>query len=331
MTVLLMHADDLRRRLGERIELGHKLLQEIEQRRPATQAEAEEVGAGGKAWHDYNEQLLDKAFSDDSEAESYSRALPIFSVSTYEDYRRSAEHRLRAGIHHLEGLLGRLELFSSAGEPERQARASTGAEREAYMSALYRLTGGRTTLSKSSREVGAEIGLSDEVRDDVEDWLRSEGLIEFVAFGPQVALTHTGRRRFEPGSRVEAMESPSTSTIINIAGNVSQSSIGQSGGHIEFHVDAAIDDDTVAAIHGYLETLARALQQHGRDLQPDVAGLLEANRSTIESQLVSPAPDREVLRRTIGVIQRVVENVGGNLASAGIIQAGAIAIERLAG
>lgn len=84
---------------------------------------------------------------------------------------RSTDDELSEAFHswdrYNDALLGK-ELLD-----EEPYTAASDEERDAYFHLLYERTGGRTDQTVASKDIGAALGLTDEVRSDVEDFLGS--------------------------------------------------------------------------------------------------------------------------------------------------------------
>lgn len=95
-----------------------------------------------------------------------------------------------------------------------------------FLNALYEFAGGSRLINISYSDLGEKIGFSKEESDQISDFLSDEKLIEFVAFGGQMSITHKGILEIE-----NARSKPQDETKyfppfnIFIMGNVSNSNI----------------------------------------------------------------------------------------------------------
>lgn len=322
MNSLLMSKDELQSRLEDRLSEGRTLLNTMQTELQAGGRECEERDQESRRWHDYNETLLLNAFTDASEAESYRQELPITIVRQPPDYCRSAIKRLQAGLSKLQSVIDRLEFFEEVGQA---METSTSEQREAYLLDLFRRTGGSATRPVASRDIAARLGFSDRVRDDIEEYLNEEGLLQFVAMGPMVALTHKGRLYCERGSKPADPLPPQQ--VVTIFGDVSNANIGQAGGDLSQQIGLSQDLDY--QLREYLEALHDALLKHQEEMGDHLAEIINASYRTIEAQLDSPAPDRSVISRSLQVIQQVLISAAGGLASHGVVTMGSELLSQL--
>jgi hypothetical protein len=71
--------------------------------------------------------------------------------------------------------------------------------RRAVLIKIYEHASGKGRFEVPFAEVAKECGLAEEETDEICDYLEGEGLIELMAFGPMVALTHRGIVEVEKG------------------------------------------------------------------------------------------------------------------------------------
>lgn len=305
-------ADALRRR----IEIGRDLASRLN-------ASAVDLERESTAWHDYNKQLLEILFTGMAEVEAYDRQTTIHVVRDEADRVAADRGRVTELTDRLESLLARLELFPVA---VMGGSAVSGADdRRRYLESLYELVGGgASTKAVRSDEVGMHAGLDDEVRRHAEAYLKAEGDITYLAFGPQVALTHQGRKRVEASEAPAAEASPNVQNVLNFFGDVTNSAVAVG------HSDAIVVPpaaEQVARIDEWIEAV-RALDLA---VLPDHHQALVASKlKSLEAELESPAPDRGVIAQGVRVVQRVLESTAGSLGAQGVLQMGALIIESVA-
>jgi len=69
-------------------------------------------------------------------------------------------------------------------------------QRFLYLKRLYELSSGNTLSYFQFTEIGKELGWKDEITDEITDYLKNEGLIDFPSFGT-VSITHPGIKLVE--------------------------------------------------------------------------------------------------------------------------------------
>lgn len=80
------------------------------------------------------------------------------------------------------------------------------AQRFLYLKRLYEKADGNTFLDFIFTDIGRELGWDDQTSDEVTEYLKNEGLIEFISF-TNVTSTHPGLKLME-----EALSSPAQPT-----------------------------------------------------------------------------------------------------------------------
>lgn len=99
------------------------------------------------------------------------------------------------------------------------------AMRAAFMRLLYEETNGSTNATANEKELGLRFGWDDGTTDLVAEYLQGEGLLEYVAFGGTIAITHAGvveveqglRTPGEPTSHFAAFNQINIGTATNVA------------------------------------------------------------------------------------------------------------------
>lgn len=274
-------------------------------------------------WHDYNKQLLEVLFTGMAEVEAYDRQTSIHVVRNEADSIAARRERVTELTDRLESLLARLELFPVAAMGG--TAVSDADDRRRYLESLYELVGGEiNTKAVRSDEIGRHAGLDDEVRKHAEAYLKAEGDITYLAFGPQVALTHQGRKRVEAEEGPTSEATPHVQNVLNFFGDVTNSAVAVGEGDAIVVPPAA---EQVARIGQWIEAV-RALNLAA--LPDQHQALVAAKLKSLEAELESPAPDRGVIAQGVKVVQRVLENAAGSLGAQGILQLGALIIESIA-
>lgn len=185
-------------------------------------------------------------------------------------------------------------------------------QRAQLMTTLYERTDGRPVIhSLSLEQLSDALGWTDELTREVLQYLCAEGLAEWITFG-QLGITHPGVLEVE-----EALSEPTRPTQhfapvtnVTIHGNVSNSPIqaGSPGGSQEVTITGSqAVVDSMKAIKELLTAIKGGLESH--DVAEADRARIQANTLTVEAQLLDPEPDPGIVRKALGSIRAVVENL----------------------
>lgn len=158
-------------------------------------------------------------------------------------------------------------------------------------------------------EVGECLKLDHQETNQVFDYLAGEGLVEAMALGGGISLTHLGVIEVE-----QAIEAPDKPTehflpvnVINI-GTMSNSTLQQSTNHstINFQVENSKLDD--------LDNILKSIKQLHDTLKIPAELKLEmiSEIQTLEIQRHSPKPKGAIITEALKSLRTVLENVAGN-------------------
>lgn len=301
--------DDVEAKLQGRIELGRELAARGD-------VSATEIERDLRIWHDYNKHLIAMLVTGIAEVEAYDAQTSISIVRNEADQVSATRQRITEYTDRLESLQGRLELFPVAAAGG--ATTSDSNDRRRYLESLYELVDGEIdTRGVRSDEIGDHAGLRDSVRKHAEAYLRAEGDITYLAFGPTVALTHQGRRRIEAKDDPVGQLAPQAQNVTNFFGDVTNSAIAVGSGDAIFTPPAA---EQVAQIHDWVAAVS---QLDLASLAAQHREVVDAKVESVAAELKSPAPDSQVIVRGIKVVQRILENAAGTLGAQAALGLGA--------
>lgn len=178
--------------------------------------------------------------------------------------------------------------------------------RFAYLAALYDRTNGSRSTAVDAFALGEELGLDRETTQKVFQYLRDEGLIEFRAFGPTIALTHYGIQQVER-ARMYPNEPTDHFQPINVifARDIINSPIQQGKGVQSVTYAEGLSPEELRAIIAEIRgEVARA------GLSDDDRGDVEADIATLEAQARRKSPVAGVVRETLLSILSTAEKAG---------------------
>ncbi|MCX6539220.1 MAG: hypothetical protein NT151_09870 [Acidobacteria bacterium] len=184
------------------------------------------------------------------------------------------------------------------------------ADRFAFLEAIYNRTDGASDEAIDEREIGSELGWTDDRLEAVVQYLTAERLIECVAFGHNMGITHEGICEYE-----RAVSEPGTATtyfppvnIINVE-RMEHSQIQQgSRDSVQTFTMGASDAPAVQALLSEIRTALSHL-----DLPGDGRQSVESDVNTIAAQLSNPTPKRSIVADCLQSIRHVLEAGGGHL------------------
>ena len=177
---------------------------------------------------------------------------------------------------------------------------------------LYELTGGLRHKSLPLKSVAQELGLDDKATEDADQYLKDQGLIEYQAFGPQVALTHAGITEVEErlgNPEASTARFPAAVNIINVGQMIgSQIHQGTTGSSVSSL--AGTDGRAVSAL---VDALDRALRE--AQLRSLERSDVEAELATLRAQLKSTSPKPSILKESLETLKTLIQ-AGGQVAAA---------------
>ncbi len=144
----------------------------------------------------------------------------------------------------------------------------------------------------------------------MEAFLRAEGLIEFVTFGPTVCLTHAGRLRCEHGQGANTA-APSSGNAVNFFGDAIGVTIRQAGEGTQ--QSANVEMSGVDLARGWIEELRARLEDGTLAFPIEARTEVHEQVESILEELGSAAPRKGVLRTGIRAPSACTEDRPGDL------------------
>lgn len=200
------------------------------------------------------------------------------------------------------------------------------ARRTQFMNELFDMADGSEMEFVSTTDVAKRLGLAFERgqdRDEVMNlgrYLEEEGLINAIGMGMfQIRLTHEGVREVEEArSKPDEPTEHFASFNFVYAESISNSNVqqGSPGAHQYLNVAGP---EQVQRIEPVVQALRESIDDLGL-VETDRAEL-EAEVRTLESQVASPKPKKEIIESGLRSAQRIVEGAAAGAASSGLLQA----------
>jgi hypothetical protein len=182
---------------------------------------------------------------------------------------------------------------------------------------LYEVSSGNQFVHVNVWDLGKEIGISHEDTNVITQYLEGEGLLEGVAMGGGIAITHYGVKQVE-----EALSAPTRPTryfppvlnIINIH-RMEGSQIQQ--GNIDSNQIMQPTQAGLESLDRFLVLLAARLPE--LNLSTDAGVDMTADIQTLEAQRSSTHPKGTIIRESLRSIRTVVEGAAGSVAATEIL------------
>lgn len=182
--------------------------------------------------------------------------------------------------------------------------------RLAFMKKLYDITGGNQAAFVDMWELGTELGIPRDEINGVTDHLDGEGLLEYVALGGQIAITHAGRKEVE-----DALATPDRPTrhfppinVIHIGSMVNSNLQQGTSGTATINAGSGLD---IAALKAFVDVLQKRDAELGQ-LGDDAAAEARAERATLAAQAASPRPKMEIVRSGLESLKHIFEHAVGH-------------------
>jgi hypothetical protein len=185
------------------------------------------------------------------------------------------------------------------------------AQRFAFLGAVYKACAGGTTKSVHIREIATSLGLDEERADVTATFLRDKGLLEFVAMGPMLAMTHRGSVEFEEGIAAPQTSTDHAPSIVFAENYIAVTSM----------IDSALQQGTRGSIQTVLQTQdldqVRAIVADLRtaveasNLSPADKNEARSDLATLEAEVASSSPKRVIVHESLRSVWRILESSAG--------------------
>ena len=174
---------------------------------------------------------------------------------------------------------------------------------------IYDITDGSRFKHVSMWDMGKEVDLSRDQTKGVCEYLVGEGLLEHVALGGSIAITHEGVVEIE-----NALSNPESSThyfpavnIINI-GSMQQSQIQQGTVSSSQALQYSFDPQMIEVFLSQLNDLLPKLS-----LSKDSRLEADAEISTINAQLSSPYPKQNIVKESLQSLRTILHSAASSV------------------
>jgi hypothetical protein len=180
-----------------------------------------------------------------------------------------------------------------------------------FLRTLYDETGGDIWKTYFIVDIGRKLDFDPDEAEKIAQYLQDEGLIEIMSKDRDIRILHAGIKEVE-----EAMEHPDKPTdhfpenVIHIETMLGSQIVQASPGATQLNILTADDRRTIE------EDLA-LLKEHLDELKlpPEQESDLRAETETIEAQMKSSKPKREVVAGAYASIKGILQSAAGGIAA----------------
>jgi hypothetical protein len=197
-------------------------------------------------------------------------------------------------------------------EPQ-DALTEKKAKRFRFLHFVYQKTDGDEHEHLDMWAIGTELGFSREQTERMVDYLVGEHLLQFVAMGGLIGITHYGVVQVERALSEPAQATEYFPPVVNIihVGTMTGSTIQQAGARSL--LTATLQPQEVAPMRELVKELKSVL--------PDLISAggrreeLEAHVATLEAQVAISTPNRTIVREALYTVRNVLEGMTGSVAA----------------
>jgi len=179
-----------------------------------------------------------------------------------------------------------------------------------FLKTVYTESGGDELTSFNMFDIGKHLGFETSETKNIAHYLNGEGLIKFFAMGGEIVITHFGIVEVE-----KVLSKPDEPTnyfpplnIINIH-HMENSQIQQGSANSSQVVN--ISSENKNNIKDFLELLKQGKAE--LNLSADDNRELNAEITTIESQLDSSKPKKNIIKESLSTLKNILESAVGSV------------------
>ncbi|MCG8573368.1 MAG: hypothetical protein MI810_00670 [Flavobacteriales bacterium] len=185
-------------------------------------------------------------------------------------------------------------------------------KRFGFLKLLYEVTEGQENCMVNMWELGKELKLSKADTSSIFDYLSGQGLIQSMALGGGMRITHEGIVEIEkaltkPDEPTEYFPPINIIQVNEMKGGVIQQ--GTNGSSISI-----VSKDNVDEIENYLSCLSQFLKEISLDTE--FKSEISADIETIRQQNKSPKPKKAILKESLKSIKTALEGATGGVIGA---------------
>ena len=188
-----------------------------------------------------------------------------------------------------------------------------------FLNKLYEISEGNQDRIMYMQVIGEELNFDKDLTRKIAQYLKGEGLIQFISIGGGLSITHYGVVQIE-----KALSNPDTSTqyfppVFNTIsiGNMVNSQIQQASNDSQ-QMMITIDEQKVEKLKIVIEELRNSIDELelGREGKKD----LEADISTLEAQIESSNPKKIIVDECLKSIRNILASATGGLLASSLVE-----------
>lgn len=193
----------------------------------------------------------------------------------------------------------------------------TKARRFQFLRKLYEVSGGNRRSRISMWDLGGKLGFDRDQTSTVVDYLTGEGVVEVVAIGGAISLTHYGLKEVESAPSTPDQPTTYSPPVVNILHI--QSMVGsqiQQGTH-ESTQSFTWTQPKIDAVREFVALLKEQLPKVG--LSPQAQTGASAEVSTLEAQLKSSQPKPGIIRKSLQSVRTILEGAASDVVASNLL------------
>jgi CHAT domain-containing protein len=198
--------------------------------------------------------------------------------------------------------------------------------RTQFMNELYEMADGSQTNFVPTKDIAERLGLVFEYGKDIDEvfaivqYLEDERLIE-VTGGEYVNLTHFGIREVEQAHRQpdEPTQHLAPINLVSVSAHTITNSPIQQGSPGATQSLTVLSQDHQSQLEAIVQSLKTSIDD--LELGDEDKAELEAEVQTLEAQLASPKPKKEVIRPGLQSVRRILEGAASQTTASGLLEA----------
>lgn len=190
-------------------------------------------------------------------------------------------------------------------------------DRFRFLNKMYEITEGSKHMVVNMWELGSELGFTKEETDNVVEYLAGEYLLEHIAMGGAIGITHAGVVEVE-----QVLSHPDEPTdyfppLVNIIQieHMNGSQIQQ--GTIESTLSVTLGEDRRTELESLLKEIRTALDE--LQLTGESGQDAGAHLETIESQMKVSKPRLSIIAESLQSLRTILETAGGTIVAQKIL------------
>lgn len=184
-----------------------------------------------------------------------------------------------------------------------------------FMKKLFEKSNGDELRYCMMFEIGEELGFDRDTTERVTQYLKGENLLEYKSLGGGIGITHWGVKEME-----ESLSNPTEPTmhfpavnIINIS-HMENSQIQQGG---TGNVQSYMNNPEIKELRDLISLIKSSNQNIGLDTMNKQD--LDSEISTIEAQISSSKPKKNIVIECLKSVKTIIEGVASNTIAQGIL------------